>query len=436
MNQCRKENHNKNWILNGNTKKICSGCVDLRLIDDDFMAAVFEDRTCAEFLLQIILKRDDLTVKEVHGQYSIKNLQGRSIRLDILAVDQKNRAYNIEVQRSDRGASEKRARYNSSLLDANLTDAGDDYDTLNKFLTIKDKHILLYEHNAFTSHLMLDSDEVYQMTKRGLDAAQIAVAKRIHLNLVMVKLLELHHILWAGVALMLLSVLLTLFTSMANDGSVWDFAYLTEQVIKNNMSMIFPMCISLIAGYMISREQTDDTLKNILTVPISFKKLLTGKLIVCGVLSIIFGLICSLFTIIAEMIVGFPGFEISLALKAALQITAVNFFLYLAVLPIIALTCRRAGSFLVGVIIAFVYGYGGMFAAGNMTLANLYPITASLGMVGYRSYDTAVNWNIGTCSCSLVLAVVISAILILCMKEREATQTKKKPKKVAPKKGW
>ena len=194
MNQCRKENHNKNWILNGNTKKICSGCVDLRLIDDDFMAAVFEDRTCAEFLLQIILKRDDLTVKEVHGQYSIKNLQGRSIRLDILAVDQKNRAYNIEVQRSDRGASEKRARYNSSLLDANLTDAGDDYDTLNKFLTIKDKHILLYEHNAFTSHLMLDSDEVYQMTKRGLDAAQIAAAKGIHLNLVLVKLLELHHL--------------------------------------------------------------------------------------------------------------------------------------------------------------------------------------------------------------------------------------------------
>ena len=242
--------------------------------------------------------------------------------------------------------------------------------------------------------------------------------------------LKRYHILWAGVALMLLSVLLTLFTSMANDGSVWDFAYLTEQVIKNNMSMIFPMCISLIAGYMISREQTDDTLKNILTVPISFKKLLTGKLIVCGVLSIIFGLICSLFTIIAELI------EIPLALKAALQITAVNFFLYLAVLPIIALTCRRAGSFLVGVIIAFVYGYGGMFAAGNMTLANLYPITASLGMVGYRSYDTAVNWNIGICSCSLVLAVVISAILILCMKEREATQTKKKAKKVAPKKGW
>ena len=109
---------------------------EFRLIDDDFMAAVFEDHDCAEFLLRIILKRDDLVVREVHGQYSIKNLQGRSVRLDILAVDRNSRAYNIEVQRSDRGASEKRARYNSSLLDANLTDSGEEYDALNETYVI------------------------------------------------------------------------------------------------------------------------------------------------------------------------------------------------------------------------------------------------------------------------------------------------------------
>ena len=64
-----------------------------------------------------------------------------------------------------------------------------------------------------------------------------------------------YHIIWAGVGLMLLSVLLTLFTSTANDGSVWTFSYLAEQVIKNNMSMIFPMCITLIAGYLVSSTQ-------------------------------------------------------------------------------------------------------------------------------------------------------------------------------------
>ena len=81
---------------------------EFRLIDDDFMTAVFEDHACAEFLLQIILKRNDLVVREVHGQYNIKNLQGRSVRLDILAVDQDNRAYNIEVQRS--AATEAQAK--------------------------------------------------------------------------------------------------------------------------------------------------------------------------------------------------------------------------------------------------------------------------------------------------------------------------------------
>lgn len=248
--------------------------------------------------------------------------------------------------------------------------------------------------------------------------------------------LKRYHILWAGIALMLLSVLLTLFTSMANDGSVWDFAYLTEQVIKNNMSLIFPMCISLIAGYIISREQTHDTLKNILTVPISFKKLLTGKLFVCGVLSIFFGLICSLFTIIAELLSGFPGFSFALALQSIVQISVVNFLLYLAVLPIVVLSSKTSKGFLAGAIVAFVYGYGGMFAAGNMSLANMYPITATLGLAGYRSYDSAVHWNTLQCLLSVVLTVCISAILILCIKDSEPDKTNNKAKKAIQKKGW
>lgn len=109
---------------------------NFRLLDDDFMTKVFEDEKCAEFLLQIILERDDLTVIRSISQYSIKNLQGRSVRLDILAVDRKERLYNIEVQRSDKGAGVKRARYNSSILDANLTQPGDRYENLNETYVI------------------------------------------------------------------------------------------------------------------------------------------------------------------------------------------------------------------------------------------------------------------------------------------------------------
>ena len=103
-----------------------------RLLDDDFMSKVFEDKNCVEFLLQIILKRDDLKVTSVSSQYVIKNLQGRSVRLDILAVDRQNQVYNIEIQRDDKGAGVKRARYNSSLIDANVTEPGEQYQNLNE----------------------------------------------------------------------------------------------------------------------------------------------------------------------------------------------------------------------------------------------------------------------------------------------------------------
>ncbi len=101
-----------------------------RLLDDDFMSKVFEDKACSQFLLQIILDKKGLSVQKVHVQHDVKNLLGRSIRLDIIAIDGNGRVYNIEIQRSDKGASIKRARYNSSLLDANVTEPGDDYENL------------------------------------------------------------------------------------------------------------------------------------------------------------------------------------------------------------------------------------------------------------------------------------------------------------------
>lgn len=103
---------------------------EMRLIDDIFMSKVFEDRACAEVLLRAILKKNDLKVKNVNVQYDIKNLQGRSVRLDILAEDEIGKIYDIDVQRSNTGADAKRARYNSSLLDANITEPGDTYKKL------------------------------------------------------------------------------------------------------------------------------------------------------------------------------------------------------------------------------------------------------------------------------------------------------------------
>ena len=58
-----------------------------RLIDDTFMSVVFEDVDCTQFLVRTLLQDDDLTVTKVETQNSLKNLRGRSVRLDITAHD-------------------------------------------------------------------------------------------------------------------------------------------------------------------------------------------------------------------------------------------------------------------------------------------------------------------------------------------------------------
>ena len=102
-----------------------------RMIDDDFMNVVFDDNVeGTELLLRIILNNPTINVNSVKTQRVMKNLLGRDVWLDIDANDDTGKEYNIEIQRADKGAERKRARYHSSIKDAHLLKAGDDFSKL------------------------------------------------------------------------------------------------------------------------------------------------------------------------------------------------------------------------------------------------------------------------------------------------------------------
>ena len=102
-----------------------------RLLDDDFLTKCCEGDTASiELVLQIVLEKPDLKVLDVRTQVFVENLLNRSVRLDILATDNTGAKLNVEVQRSDKGAGRKRARYNSSMMDANLLKKSEDFDKL------------------------------------------------------------------------------------------------------------------------------------------------------------------------------------------------------------------------------------------------------------------------------------------------------------------
>ena len=103
----------------------------LRYIDDDFMTVCLADNyEGVELVLRIILGQDDIKIKSVRTQEPMKNLQGRSAILDVHAVDSTSKEFDIEIQRQDSGAGAKRARHNSSLLDAHILKPGDDTENI------------------------------------------------------------------------------------------------------------------------------------------------------------------------------------------------------------------------------------------------------------------------------------------------------------------
>lgn len=160
---------------------------NLRLIDDNFMTKVFEDKECVEILLKAIIKKNDLKVSSVNVQYDIKNLQGRSVRLDVLAEDKDGKMYNIEIQRNNHGAIPKRARYNSSLLDANITDAGEDYKNLAETYVIFITEGDIFGANKALYHV----DRIVKETKKsfGDEAHIIYVNSKIQNNTVLGRLM-------------------------------------------------------------------------------------------------------------------------------------------------------------------------------------------------------------------------------------------------------
>lgn len=115
-----------------------------RLLDDNLMTLVFDGNIEAtQLVLNIILKRKDLTVKTVSVQKLAKNplVGGYDVKLDIFAEDDEGNRFDVEVQRADEGASKERARFNSAVLDHGMLEHSQ------KFVKIKDSYVIFITEN-------------------------------------------------------------------------------------------------------------------------------------------------------------------------------------------------------------------------------------------------------------------------------------------------
>lgn len=101
--------------------------MQLKPIDDIFFEKIIEDKNVCEEILRVILEDDKLEVLSVTPQRSVKNLYGRSVRLDAFCKLGNNEFSNIEVQKSDSDDHVRRVRYNEACITANNTEVGTDF---------------------------------------------------------------------------------------------------------------------------------------------------------------------------------------------------------------------------------------------------------------------------------------------------------------------
>ncbi len=135
-----------------NKAKIREAAKELVPIDDIMFCKMAEDRDFCEEILKVILEDPRLTVISNTPQYVGTNLQGRSVRLDTLCILGSGLTVSVEVQKSDNDDHQRRVRYNSSVLTANITDPGTNFKDvpdvyavfISRFDIFKDNHALYH----------------------------------------------------------------------------------------------------------------------------------------------------------------------------------------------------------------------------------------------------------------------------------------------------
>ena len=113
-----------------------------QLTSDIFFCKVLEDKEACQEVIRILLGHPSLVVKDVKTQYSIRNIENRSVVLDVLAEDTDGRMVNIEMQVSEDEDHQKRARYYQASMDMSFLEKGCPYEELPElyliFITEKD----------------------------------------------------------------------------------------------------------------------------------------------------------------------------------------------------------------------------------------------------------------------------------------------------------
>lgn len=239
----------------------------------------------------------------------------------------------------------------------------------------------------------------------------------------------------AGVIVVILSSLFSFSPVLANDGFREDFPIVMNNILESNCIYFFPAMIVLMGGFIARKEYLDDTLKNILTVPVSIRKLLLGKILVLFFLTIFFSILSGLLGVLLCFIAGLSNFTFPLIIEWIARIVLGNIFLFIALLPITIISTFSVDAVYVCTAAGFVYGF---LASFEWAPLNFYPVKAVLISFDPQcgvGYDF-VHYSKENALVALLIVFCISVILFAFLRPAKKLNKVRPPKKAVRAKGW
>src|SRR5699024_7673792 len=209
----------------------------------------------------------------------------------------------------------------------------------------------------------------------------------------------------------------------------YSFVSLFANVIWGNTQIFLPISLVMIGGWLIDRENTNDTMKNLLTVPVSYPKLLGGKLIVTIFLSILFGIYSVAVTVLTGTIAGLAGLSAAVILQQGVKVVGAAFNTSLVCMPMILIFGQMRGAYLGGSLLTFFLGYCILFFKSGFLLS-AYPFSAALILAGFdmQAYNGATQSPSIVLALAGMAAVILATMVILLLScpGGKATPAKKK----------
>lgn len=236
----------------------------------------------------------------------------------------------------------------------------------------------------------------------------------------------------AGAVIVILSCVFSAMPIFATDSTVKDFTLLMGNILENNCIYFSPLLTVLLGSYMMEREITGNTLKNMLLVPISFQKLLQGKLTVLLGMVMLFGMGNGILGSLLGTVLKLPGMNAVAILLWSFRLIGANMLIFAAVLPITIIAACVEGAMPAGTAAAFLYGF---LATVDWKPMNYYPIKA-VQILMDPMYENRYEWL--HYSKTIAAAVIAAVLLASCLlaKRMRPFERKNKMAGTVRKKGW